>query len=90
MTSFWVGDEVRVAMPRGINKRGIAGISVLYSTWPEARFDGAVGEIVEINPRGPQGIPLYLVNFRDRENRVAIPWQAEWFREQWLAPTRSS
>ena len=84
MAAFAVGDLVRVIMPRGISKRGIAGISVLYSTWPEARFDGAVGDVVEINPRGPYGIPLYLVNYRGHENRIAIPWQSQWFREEWL------
>ena len=86
MARFAVGDEVRVAMPRGANKRGVVGISVLYTTAPEARFDGAVGDVREINPRGPYGIPLYLVNFRGHDNRVAIPWQSEWFREEWLDP----
>ncbi len=86
MARFAVGDEVRVSMPKGVNKRGIVGISVLYTTWPEARFDGAVGDIVEINPRGPYGIPLYLVDFREHDNRVAIPWQSQWFREEWLVP----
>ena len=85
MARFAVGDEVRVAMPRGANKRGVVGISVLYTTSPEARFDGAVGDVREINPRGPLGIPLYLVNFRGHDNRIAIPWQSEWFREEWLA-----
>ena len=84
MAQFEVGDLVRVDMPKGTNKRGVVGISVLYTTAPEARFDGATGDIVEINPRGPYGIPLYLVNFRGHDNRVAIPWQSEWFREEWL------
>ena len=88
MAAFAVGDLVRVSMPKGINKRGIVGISVLYTTMPEARFEGATGDIVEINPRGPYGLPLYLVNFRGHDNRVAIPWQAEWFREEWLSPAR--
>jgi hypothetical protein len=81
---FFVGDVVRVAMPRGHNKRGVWGISVLYTTSPEARFDGAVGTVVEVNPQGPYTIPLYLVDFRGHDNRVAIPWQAQWFREEWL------
>ena len=51
MSDFMIGDAVRVAMPRGVSKRGIPGISVLYTTWPEARFDGATGTIVEINAR---------------------------------------
>ena len=49
-------------MPRGVNKRGIPGISVLYTTWPEARFDGATG-LIGIDPRSNNGIPLYLVDF---------------------------
>ncbi len=84
MAAFAVGDQVRVTLPKGANKRGVVGISVMYTTLPEARFDGATGDIVEINPRGPLGIPLYLVNFRGHENRVAIPWQSQWFREEWL------
>jgi hypothetical protein len=58
----------------------------MYTTWPEARFDGATGKVREINPRGPYGIPLYLVDFREHDNRVAIPWQSQWFREEWLVP----
>ena len=88
MARFEVGDEVRVSMPKGMNKRGIVGISVLYTTWPEARFDGATGDVVEINPRGPYGVPLYLVNFRDHDNRVAIPWQSQWLREEWLTAAK--
>jgi hypothetical protein len=86
MARFQVGDTVRVAMPKGFTKRGIVGISVMYTTWPEARFDGAVGKVTEINPRSPNGIPLFLVDFRGYDNRVAIPWQAQWFREEWLTP----
>ena len=86
MASFAVGDKVRVSMPKGTNKRGVVGISVMYTTWPEARFDGAAGVVTEINPNGPLAIPLYLVNFRGQENRVTIPWQAQWFREEWLTP----
>jgi hypothetical protein len=84
MSEFNLGDVVRVAMPRGISKRGIPGISVLYSTWPEARFDGATGSVVEIDPRSKHGIPLYLVDFREHKNRVAIPWQRQWFRSEWI------
>jgi hypothetical protein len=86
MSDFFVGDDVRVAMPRGVNKRGIAGISVLYTTWPEARFDGATGTIVDIDPRSKYGIPLYLVDFSKHKNRVAIPWQRQWFRFEWIVP----
>lgn len=86
MARFEVGDAVRVDMPKGVNKRGIVGISVLYTTWPEARFDGAVGTVTEINPRGPYGIPLYLVDFSGHDNKVAVPWKAQWFREEWIAP----
>ena len=86
MARFQVGDTVRVAMPRGFSKRGVLGVSVMYTTWPEARFDGAVGKVTEINPRGPNGIALFLVDFRGQDNRIAIPWQAQWFREEWLTP----
>ena len=86
MVAFTIGEEVRVALPKGVNKRGVVGISVLYTTWPEARFDGAVGTVVEHNPSGTYGIPLYLVDFRDHKNRAAIPWQSQWFREEWLTP----
>jgi len=85
MAAFMVGDIVRVGLPRGYNKRGIYGISVLYTTSMEARFDGAVGRVTQINPRGSHGIPLYLVDFRGHDNsRLGIPWQAQWFREEWL------
>ncbi len=84
MARFEIGDEVRVDMPKGVNKRGVVGISVLYTTWPEARFDGAVGDVVEINPRGPYGIPLYLVGFKGHDNKIAVPWQSQWFREEWI------
>lgn len=86
MAAFGIGDEVRVEMPKGVNKRGVVGISVMYTTWPEARFDGATGKVVEVNPRGPYSVPQYLVSFKDHENRVAIPWQSQWFREEWLVP----
>src|ERR671912_2063257 len=79
-------DEVTVAMPRGVSKRGIPGISVLYSTWPEARFDGATGTVIGIDPRSTYGIPLYLVDFSRHKNRVAIPWQRQWFRGEWIVP----
>lgn len=85
---FHVGETVQVYMPRGHNKRGVWGISVLYTTSPEAKFDGAVGKITEINPEGPYTIPLYLVDFRDSGNKVAIPWQSQWFREEWLRPVK--
>jgi ribosomal protein L21E len=81
MSEFDFGDVVRVQMPRGISKRGVPGISVLYSTWPEARFDGAVGTVVGIEARSRFGIPLYLVDVTTHKNRVTIPWQRQWFRE---------
>lgn len=72
-------------MPRGHNKRGVWGISVLYSTSQEARFDGATGVVTDVNPTGPFTIPLYLVDFREKDNpRLALPWQAHWFREEFL------
>ena len=84
MSELDVGVDVKVTMPRGVSKRGIPGISVLYSTWPEARFDGATGSVVEIDPRSTNGIPLYLVDFSRHQNRVAIPWQRQWFRREWI------
>jgi hypothetical protein len=89
MARYAVGEEVKVAMPRGKSKRGVMGISVMYTTSPEAKFDGAVGTVTEINPRGPYGIPLYLVDFREHDNsRIGIPWQAQWFREEWIVATQ--
>ena len=87
MTGYAIGDEVKVHMPRGRNKRGVSGINVMYATSQEAKFDGAVGTVTDINARGPYGIPLYLVDFSGHENRVAIPWQAQWFREEWIVST---
>lgn len=87
MADFQLGDIVRVAMPRGRNSRGVMGIHVMYTTSQEAKFDGAVGTIVDIDPIGTHNIPLYLVDFRDHENRVAIPWTAQWFRENWIQLT---
>lgn len=82
---LFVGDIVRVAMPRGHNKRGVWGISPLYNTSTEAKFDGATGVVIEVNPEGPYTIPLYLVDFRNHDNsRLALPWQAHWFREVFL------
>ena len=86
MNEFDIGNQVRVAMPRGVSKRGIPGISVLYTTWPEARFDGATGTVIDIEPRSRYGIPLYLVDFSKHQNRVAIPWQRQWFRGEWVVP----
>lgn len=86
MARFAVGDTVRVSMPKGPNKRGVVGVSVLFSTYAEARFDGAIGTVVEIDPRSTLGLPQYLVNFRGHKNRVAIPWQSQWFRGEWLVP----
>jgi hypothetical protein len=86
MTEFFVGDKVRVELPRGYSKRGVLGISVLYTTSPEARFEGATGAITQINPVGPYSVHQYLVDFRGFDNsRLGIPWQANWFREEWLA-----
>lgn len=86
MTAFFVGDVVTVEMPRGYSNRGVLGISLLYTTSPEARFDGATGTVAEINPVGPYSSPQYLVDFRTRDNsRAGLPWQAHWFREEWLA-----
>ncbi len=88
MSEFNFGDTVHVAMPKGVNKRGIPGISVMYTTWPEARFDGATGTVVGIDPRSKYGIPLYLVDFSKHKNRTAIPWQRQWFRADWIETVR--
>src|SRR3954453_12579577 len=85
MTQFKVGDTVRVEVSPGYSKRGVYGISVMYTTHPEARFQGAIGAITEINPTGLYSTPQYLVDFRGNDNyRLGIPWQAQWFREDWL------
>jgi hypothetical protein len=88
VSDFNLGEEVRVEMPKGINRRGIPGISVMYTTWPEARFDGAVGTVIEIDPRSKYGIPLYLVDFSQHKNQVAIPWRRQWFRAAWIVPVQ--
>ena len=78
-------DLVKVQMPRGHNKRGVWGISVLYGTSPESKFDGAVGVVTDVDPVGPYTRPQYLVDFRSQDNsRLALPWQAQWFREEFL------
>jgi hypothetical protein len=88
MARFATGEEVKVRMPRGKSKRGVMGISVMYTTSHEAKFDGATGIVTDINPRGPLGIPLYLVDFSGHDNsRVGIPWQAQWMREEWIVST---
>jgi hypothetical protein len=85
MPEFMVGDVVKVEMPRGYSNRGVLGISVMFTTWPEARFDGGVGTITELNPIGPYGVHQYLVDFRTQDNgRLVLPWGAQWFREEWL------
>jgi hypothetical protein len=84
MAGYQVGDIVRVAMPRGKSTRGVMGVHVMFKTSPEAKFDGAVGTVVDIDPDGTHNIPLYLVDFKGHENRVATPWTAQWFRENWI------
>ena len=84
MAWFEVGDTVRVHLPRAVNKRGVVSIHVMYTTSQEARFDGATGTITAIDPDGTHGKALYLVDFKGHENRVAIPWASQWFREEWL------
>lgn len=89
MARFVIGDEVKVQLPRGKSKRGLMGISVMYTTSPEAKFDGATGVVTDIDPRSTLGIPLYLVDFSGHDNsRVGIPWQAQWIREEWMVGTR--
>ncbi|MDQ3657840.1 MAG: hypothetical protein M3457_22545 [Chloroflexota bacterium] len=89
MARFAIGEEVKVHLPRGKSKRGVMGISVMFATSQEAKFDGATGVVTDINPRGPLGIPLYLVDFSGHDNsRIGIPWQAQWMREEWIVGTR--
>ncbi|MGI8962961.1 MAG: hypothetical protein ACR2GI_00480 [Thermomicrobiales bacterium] len=89
MARFECGDEVKVRMPRGKSKRGVMGISVMYTTSQEAKFDGATGTVTGIDPRSALGIPLYLVDFSGHDNsRLGIPWQAQWMREEWIVPTQ--
>ena len=86
MLKLAVGDEVKVRMPEGRNNRGVMGVHLMYTTSAEAKFDGAVGVITEINPRASHGIPQFLVDFRQHDNPY-IPWQMQWFRESWIEPT---
>ena len=91
MLRLAVGDEVKVRMPEGRNNRGVMGVHLMYTTMPEAKFDGAVGVITQIDdrsslaidPRGDLGRPQFLVDFRGHKN-PRIPWQAQWFRENWI------
>lgn len=85
MARFKVGDEVRVVMPHAPNKRGVMGVHPMYTTLPEAKFDGAVGTITEIDPEGDRGIALYLVDFQQHDN-WGIPWGVQWFRQNWIFP----
>ena len=89
MARFATGDEVKVKLPQGKSKRGVMGISVMYTTSPEAKFEGATGVVTAIDPRSTLGIPLYLVDFSGHDNsRLGIPWQAQWMREEWIVSTR--
>lgn len=89
MAGLKVGDTVRVALPRGSNKRGVWSIHPMYVTSPEAKFDGATGTIVDITPDGTHNIPLYLVDFMGHDNRVAIPWTKQWFRQGFIQPVEA-
>jgi len=87
MARIAIGDEVQVAMPKGFNKRGVPGVNVMFTTSIEARFEGAKGRVVDVNPNGTHHIPLYLVDFRAIDNgRLGLPTQSYWFRENWLEP----
>ncbi|HWV23822.1 MAG TPA: hypothetical protein VNZ58_06510 [Thermomicrobiales bacterium] len=89
MATFNIGDEVQVTMPHAPNKRGVSGVHPMYTTSPEAKFDGATGTITDINVDGSHGIALFLVDFRDHNNR-GIPWGVQWFRQNWLRPANTS
>jgi len=89
MARFAIGDEVKVRMPRAKSKRGVMGISAMFATSQEAKFDGATGVVTDINPRSTHGIPLYLVDFSGHDNsRIGIPWQGQWMREEWIVSTQ--
>lgn len=81
---FQNGDVVKVELPRGRNARGVEGIHVMYTTSEEAKCDGAVGTIIDINPVGTHGIPLYLVDFTKNENRWMPPYTRYWIRADFL------
>ena len=90
MARFDIGDVIQVEMPKGLSKRGVPGVNVMYQTSIEARFEGAKGTITDINPKGTHGIPLFLVDFTTFDNsRAGLPSQSFWFRELWMAPTKS-
>jgi hypothetical protein len=89
MARIAVGQTVRVNLPKGKSKRGVPGVSVMYATWIESRFEGAVGTVTEMNPRGPFGHPVYLVDFTGHTNKMQLPYQAQWFRGEWLAPVEN-
>ena len=90
MTQFQNGDIVRVEMPRGYSMRGVLGISLMFTTSAEAKFEGAIGTVTDINPAGPHNVHQYLVDFRSHDNsRIGIPWQAQWMREEWIVSTEA-
>jgi hypothetical protein len=87
MARIAIGDDVQVMMPKGLSKRGVPGVNVMYATWIESRYEGAKGRVVDFNPHGTHHIPLYLVDFRAADNsRLGLPTQSYWFRENWLEP----
>jgi hypothetical protein len=94
MAQFAIGDTVQVVLPKGLSKRGVPGVNVMYATSIEARFEGAIGQVVDVNPNGTHQIPLYLVDFRAADNsRLGLPQRSYWFRDNWLeeakVPVRS-
>ena len=84
MSGFDIGDVVKVQMPRGKNARGVEGVHVMYTTSQEAKCDGAVGTIIDIDVDGTHGIPRYLVDFTKNENRWMPPYVRYWFRADWI------
>jgi hypothetical protein len=87
MAQFAIGDTVQVVLPKGVSKRGVPGVNVMFSTSIEARFEGAKGRVVDVNPNGTHRIPLYLIDFREPDNsRLGLPTQSYWFRDSWLEP----
>lgn len=90
MARLAIGDEVQVTMPKGVSKRGVPGVNVMFTTSIEARFEGGKGRVVDVNPNGTHHIPLYLVDFRAADNsRLGLPTQSYWFRDTWLEPVEA-
>ena len=79
MNMFDFGDVVRVQMPKGVNKRGVVGMTVSSTTWPEASSMAPPARLLASSRAVATGCPVSR-GFLQTKNRVAIPWQRQWFR----------